>query len=255
MLRLNHEARDRLKQKEKIYMLCKLPIACMSRPNAVVLGDLFESQWGIQVDPFYVLTKEQIAQKNIEPWLFWPLISGPSFLDDEVVTDSFGNPTTDPKFYILNCRLSEEEIKGKYPALWRYLEQGKRQGLDKINRHRDHWKSEKPKSEPIFFSAPILFANGKFIYNESIAKATDEYTILYPSLQMQMRMMKTDTSMRQIWEALRASESDIPLENIPMDLVVDVLKWAKFLLKFGPQKLPNGWDSQKSALSVFIKSI
>ena len=59
--------------------------------------------------------------------------------DDEIPADSDGNPLLERRLYLLDCPLTEGDIKTRYPSLWEYLEEGKSRRVAKryLCRHPD----------------------------------------------------------------------------------------------------------------------
>lgn len=188
------------------------------KSEALALGDLFKIKRGIATgsNKFFILSKEQIITRSLPMECFHPILPSPRYLkSDEVVCDSDGNPQTEPHHYLLDCRLSEHEIKIKYPTLSEYLQTGKPVISERyLCTHRKPWYSQEYRPP-----APILFTyigrlNTKrgrpfrFILNNSKATAPNVYLMLYPKSFLSFKLRHQPGLLRQIWVLL--NQIDIP---------------------------------------------
>ena len=115
----------------------------------------------------------------------------------------------DRQLFLLDCRLSEDEVSARYPQLWSYLEKGK-EGISEgyLCRSRKVWyfQEERP-------PAPILCTyigrsdtkSGRpfrFILNHSKATAANVYLLLYPKPTLARAISRDCSLLRRMWEAL-----------------------------------------------------
>jgi len=93
-----------------------------------VLGDFFSIKRGLATgdNRFFIMTPEQIRERNLPMEFFTPILPGPRHLPSDIVdADSAGCPKLARQLFMLDCRLSENEIKRQSPELFDYLQSGK----------------------------------------------------------------------------------------------------------------------------------
>jgi adenine-specific DNA-methyltransferase len=183
-----------------------------SHQATVTVGDLFTIRRGVATggNDFFILTREQAANLTIPPHFLTPILPSPRALPcDEIEADDQGEPTIDPRLYLLTCSLSETEIRRDHPTLWAYLEQGKAEGIDRryLCTHRTPWYAQERRQ-----AAPLLCTymgrqNGqgspfRFILNHSRAIAANVYLMLYPKPMLHQALLRDPATLRSIWRAL-----------------------------------------------------
>ena len=181
------------------------------------LGDFFEIKRGLATgdNNFFILDREQIAKLGMEMSFFKPILPSPRYLKTDLVTsDSKGVPQIDPQFFLLNCYLSEEEIKEKHPAIWGYLQSGLEKTSKKyLCRSRKKWYWQEQRSATNFLCSYMGRGsdNGspiRFILNLSDAIVTNSYLMLYPKERLQRIISDNPDSIYRIWESLKAIGGD-----------------------------------------------
>ena len=93
------------------------------------IGDIFSIKRGIATggNEFFVLSEDKVRQHNIPREFLRPILpSARNLKIDEVFSNDLGEPTLIEHLYLLDCQLSESEIKRSHPSLWEYLEKGKK---------------------------------------------------------------------------------------------------------------------------------
>ena len=178
-----------------------------------VLGDFFRIKRGLATgdNSYFILTAKEIECRALPYEAFRPILPGPRYLpEDEVAADGAGNPVLDRRLFLLDCPLEEAEIEKKYPALWRYLEEGKSRDISKryLCRHRRPWYAQERRPP-----APIVCTylgrsdkkNGRpfrFILNHSQATAANVYLMLYPNEAVARVLLARPALTRRIWQLL-----------------------------------------------------
>ena len=188
---------------------------------------------------FFVLTEEEIERRGLPPSVMRPLLPSPRHLPDEVATDQDGNPVLEKRLFLLDCRLPEEVVRQRYPALWRYLEEGKARGVASrhLCRGRNPWYAQERRLPTRFVCTYIGRMNkrrGKpfrFILNHSQATAANVYLLMYPH-EAVARLLRDDPALaRQVWQAL----CDIPADA----LLSEGRVYGGGLHKIEPRELGN----------------
>jgi len=179
------------------------------------LSDLFYIKRGIVTgaNAFFILTAEQIKAHNLPRAFFVPILPSPRYLPtNEIEADENGNPALDQQLFLLSCNLPENVVRAKYPALWKYLQEGVRDGINKryLCRHRSPWYSQENRpASPLLctYMGRVSSGNGqpfRFILNHSQATAPNVYLLLYPKPAVAHELRAKPELLRAIWRALAA---------------------------------------------------
>ena len=180
-----------------------------------VLGDFFKIKRGLVTgnNRYFILSDEEIMERELPFEAFRPILPSPRYLpNDEVAADKKGNPILDRRLFLLDCPLMEEEIRSKYPTLWKYLEEGKAQGIAEryICRHRRLWYTQENRPPAPFVCTYLGRSDKKngrpfrFILNCSQATAANVYLMLYPKRPTARALAADPTLKRRLWELLNA---------------------------------------------------
>ena len=210
--------------------------------DAPVLSDFFTIKRGLATgdNSYFILPAEEIERRELPYEAFRPILPSPRYLtDDEVPADSDGNPLLERRLFLLDCSLPEEEIKSKYPVLWRYLEEGKsrRTATRYLCRHRRPWYAqEKRPAAPLVCT--YLGRNDtksgrpfRFILNDTRATAANVYLMLYPKPPLARAVAQRPALMRRIWQFLN--------EIHPAALLGEGRVYGGGLHKLEPKELGN----------------
>lgn len=213
-----------------------------SRKTVPTIADFFQIKRGIATgdNGFFILDEETIAKRGLPMELFRPILPSPRYLpDDEVSTDKDGNPQVGRRLFLLDTRLSEEEIESRFPALTTYLEEGKAKGVHEgyICAHRSPWYVQENRP-----TAPIVctyLGRGdvksgrpfRFILNNSRAVIANVYLAMYPTLLLQRYLARDPGLIRRVWQILN--------EIKPEELLGEGRVYGGGLHKLEPKELAN----------------
>lgn len=176
------------------------------------LIDFFTIKRGIATgeNKFFILTWDEIEQRGLPFEMFRPILPSPRYLPgDEIKSDQEGLPLLDRRLFVLDCSLPEDEVRKRFPRLWKYLEPGIGGVSERyLCRTRKVWYSQENRPP-----APILctyFGRSdaksgrpfRFILNHSKSTAANVYLLLYPKPALARAMSRDPAVLRRIWEIL-----------------------------------------------------
>lgn len=190
-----------------------------SESSAPTLADLFEIKRGLATgnNRYFILPIEEIRERGLPIDAFRPILPSPRYLPrNEVLADETGNPVLDRRLFLLDCRLSEEEIKDKLPALAAYIEEGKSLGIaDRyLCRHRSPWYTQENRPPAPFLCTYLGRSDKKngrpfrFILNHSMATAANVYLLLYPKEPLRRAIAESPDLKRQVWSFLNGIRAE-----------------------------------------------
>ena len=188
------------------------------------LGDFFNIKRGLATgdNDFFILSKEQIDDHKLDMTFFTPILPSPRYLKcDEVFSDSNGYPQLDTQLFLLNCTLSEDELKEKNPSVWEYLNSGKEITAQKyLCKKRKVWYYQENRVATPFLCSYMGRGNNersvpfRFILNHTNAIATNSYLMLYPKDSLKEAIIHSPDILHKIWSALvEISANDLESEG------------------------------------------
>ncbi len=182
--------------------------------EAPTLGDYFTIKRGLATgdNGFFILSKEQIMELDLDMAFFTPILPSPHKLkENEIFKDNLGYPLLETQYFLLNCSLSEEDLKANHPGLWAYLESGKETtGKKYLCRNRKKWYFQERRSATPFLCSYMGKSKSeidnpfRFILNHTDAVATNSYMMLYPKENILKVLSRNPESSFDIWKALRS---------------------------------------------------
>jgi predicted RNA methylase len=191
-----------------------------SVPAKITLGDLFDIKRGLATgdNGFFIMTREQIEQRGLPIECFTPVLPSSRHIpENEIMADQDGLPDLDKPLFLLDTRLSEDEIAAKYPALKAYLDTGKMGEKSVSSRYlcqarRPWYGQEKRPAAPIICTYMGRGRAGakpfRFILNHSEATACNVFLMLYPKPVLTRAAAKHPDIMRTVWTFLNDIETD-----------------------------------------------
>ena len=222
-----------------------------SRLATPTLSDFFHVKRGVATgdNSYFILAEEDIKARGLPMEVFCPILPSPRYLlDDAVEADECDNPKTERRLFLLNTRLSEDEIQNRFPSLWVYLEEGKGRGLQEryLCSHRSPWYSQENRPP-----APIVctyLGRGdtkrgrpfRFILNSSRATVANVYLAMYPTPLLARALNQDPTLIRRIWVILNKLD--------PAQLLGEGRVYGGGLHKLEPRELGNVDASSISTL-------
>lgn len=198
----------------------RFPMAAIRNKVAgPTLADFFQIKRGLATgdNKYFILDAEGIASRSLPLELFRPILPSPRYLpDNEVLADENRVPLLEHRLFLLDTRLSEEGIVGRYPALFDYLQNGRSQGIHEryLCRHRDPWYAQENRPPaPIVctYLGRVDARNGRpfrFILNNSRATVANVYLAMYPTPILARAMKDDSTLIRRVWIALNQIAPD-----------------------------------------------
>jgi adenine-specific DNA-methyltransferase len=186
--------------------------------GAATLGDYFRVQRGVATgaNEFFIMSAEQALERGIARQWLRPILPGPRHLQlDEVAADAAGNPQLARPRWMLDCRLSEQQVREQHPALWRYLEAGSaRVAGGYLCSRRAPWYAQELRA-PTYFLCTYM-ARGRrdgrlqrFIFNRSQAIAANSYLMLYPRASLERFIRRDAERARLVWQLLSCIGADV----------------------------------------------
>ena len=182
------------------------------------LADFFEIKRGLATgdNGFFFMTRDQIAARDLPMKFFKPILPGPRHLESDIVeAESDGTPRLARQLFMLDCRLPEVKVKECYPALWAYLQTGKRTVAETyLCSRRSPWYAQENRPPPPFICTYMGRNMAKrdkpfrFILNRSQATAANVYLLLYPKPMLAKALLANPSLSQQIWEFLNGIEAE-----------------------------------------------
>ncbi len=173
------------------------------------VGDLFVARRGLVTggNEVFVLAEERARALGLPAEVLRPLLPPPRRLRvSEVLADERGMPSNTERVVLVDCRLSEAEVRDRHPALHRYLEAGRaRVGEGYLCRRRTPWYTQEARSP-----APIVctyMGRGdraglakplRFVRNRSEAVVSNVYLQLTPRPGLSLSEAQLDAVWRQL---------------------------------------------------------
>lgn len=179
-----------------------------------LLGDLFRITRGIATgsNSFFIVPRDETSSLQIPERFLKPILPSPRFVDTLVIeSESDGYPCLPKQLCLLDCKLTEAEIKGSHEQLWRYLQRGKAKGIHTgyLASRRYPWYAQEQRP-PAPFLCTYMGRKGqngspfRFLWNKSRATAANVYLLLYPKPPLQAACDANPDSYQMIFSFLQS---------------------------------------------------
>jgi hypothetical protein len=182
------------------------------------LKDYFDVKRGIATggNDFFIMEEARILDLGLPFEFFRPVLPSARYVQiTEIESDEFGNPVLPQRLFLLDCRLSEEEIVRNYPRLWDYLESGRESvGSGYLCKSRKCWYFQEQRDAPMLICTYMgrqSTENGsafRFILNNSKATVTNSYLALYPRKSLAESFAQNPLLKKTVWELLNTIAPD-----------------------------------------------
>lgn len=190
-----------------------------TRSGAATLSDFFKIKRGLATgdNGYFILSEAKIQAVGLPMEVFKPILPSPRYLlDDEVKSRPDGTPDIERRLFLLDPRLSEDEIRKRFPALLAYLEEGKERGLHEryLCSHRALWYTQENRPAPPIICTYIGRSDKKngrpfrFILNNSQATVANVYLAMYPAPRLARAIESDKTLLRRVWRTLNMLTAD-----------------------------------------------
>lgn len=177
------------------------------------LSDFFQIKRGLATgnNSYFILSEEEIAARGLPMETFTPILPSPRYLQqDEVKARKDGTPDIERRLFLLDTKLTEDEIRRRFPALAAYLDEGKAKGLHEryLCKHRPLWYGQENRPPASIVCTYLGRGDAKsgrpfrFIFNGSRATVANVYLALYPTRVLVSELDRDHSLLRKIWIAL-----------------------------------------------------
>jgi adenine-specific DNA-methyltransferase len=184
----------------------------------ILFGDLFQVRRGLATgnNRFFILPRAEARRIGLPVEFLRPILPAPRQMSEQVIeANPDGFPKLDPQLALLDCRLTELEIKKRYPNLWCYLEGGKRKCIHEkyLTSRRSPWYSQEDRPAPPFLCTYMgRNSNGRkpfrFLWNKSQATAHNVYLLLYPRNILQEVLTRDPSLQAAVFAALQSLDTE-----------------------------------------------
>lgn len=212
------------------------------RNGTPTLSDFFQIKRGIATgdNSYFVLSEDEIAARGLPMEVFTPILPSPRYLQqDEVKARKDGTPDVERRLFLLDTKLTEGEIRRRFPALANYLEEGKAKGLHEryLCKHRSLWYAQENRPPAPIVCTYLGRGDAKsgrpfrFILNGSRATVANVFLAMYPTPVLARALARDSTLIRRVWKALN--------ELTPDELLGEGRVYGGGLHKLEPRELAN----------------
>lgn len=171
-----------------------------SKWSEIRVRDIFDIRRGIATgaNDFFVMNRESATRLGIPQQALRPVLPKARMLKTDIVDRApDGYPRVEPQLCLVDCDLSEEQIRIQFPSFADYLLRARDSGILNRNlvRNRHPWyKQERRRPAPFLCTYMGRGRPGtppiRFIWNKSDAVATNTYLMLYPRTRLASLLKK-----------------------------------------------------------------
>lgn len=180
------------------------------RSSIPTLSDFFQIKRGLATgdNSYFILSEDEIKTRGLPMEAFIPILPSPRYLqEDEVKPRMDGSPDIAHRLFLLNTKLSEEEIHNRFDTLFAYLEEGKARRLPEryLCSHRSPWYTQENRPPAPIVCTYLGRSDAKtgrpfrFILNCSRATVANVYLAMYPTPLMSRELARDSTLLHKVW--------------------------------------------------------
>jgi adenine-specific DNA-methyltransferase len=191
--------------------------------DSLTLAELFTIRRGLATgaNGFFLMEREEARRLELPEAFLKPILPGPRYVNQQIVeSEGDGFPALSPQRVLLDCRLPEQEVRERYPALWRYLESGREAGLTEgylLQRRSPWWLQEQREPAPFLCTYMGRSAEGRspfrFLLNRSAAVVHNVYLMLYPKPTLQQWLAEAPGRDTELLERLNGLDKDTLMQE------------------------------------------
>ena len=194
----------------------RFPAAAIRKSsNSATLSDFFQIKRGIATgdNRYFILSEADVASRGLPREVFTPILPSPRYLPiDEVKARKDGTPDIERRLFLLDTKLTEQQIASRYPKLAAYLNEGRSRGLHEryLCKHRALWYGQEHRPPAPIICTYLGRGDSKrgrpfrFILNSSRATVANVYLAMYPTPLLARALSRDVTLIRRIWMALNS---------------------------------------------------
>ncbi len=184
--------------------------------RVVILSDLFSIKRGIATgfNEFFIIPRRIAEERGLPKEFLTPILPSPRLIQDPVIeSGEDGHPILDDQRVLVDCGISEEQVKRSYPRLWEYLCHGEAEGIREryLVAQREPWYSQEQRPPAPFLCTYMGrgVSGGKpfrFFWNRSRATAPNVYLMLYPRGELQRFLEEHPGSEKVVFDLLQSMD-------------------------------------------------
>ncbi len=204
------------------------------------IGDILKVNRGLATgaNAFFIMERNIAMQLGIPAIALRPVLPKARALNTNIIErEPDGYPKIFPQLCLLDCGLSLEEIRLKYPLFLEYLENAPEEvKKSTLVRGRKPWYHQEQRQPPPFLCTYMGRGSNNcdplyFLRNKSDAVATNTYLMLYPREILAKVILKQPDVLEKVFELLMETSSD--------ELVSSGRVYGGGLHKIEPKELLN----------------
>ncbi len=204
------------------------------------IGDLFTVHRGLATgaNAFFIMERSVAAQRGIPEIALRPILPKARTLETDVIErEKDGYPRVFPQLCLLDCGLSQEEIRITYPSLLDYLKTAPEKVLKStLVRGRKPWYRQEQRQPSPFLCTYMGRGSSScvplyFLWNKSDAVASNTYLMLYPHEALGRLVTEQPDTLGRVFALLKEISSQ--------DLLANGRVYGGGLHKIEPKELLN----------------
>lgn len=175
-------------------------------------SDFFRIQRGIATgcNKFFILNRKEASDRGLPEAYLRPILPSPRHLKETVIeADEEGYPIVEPQLCVIDCDLSENEVREHHPSLWEYLRTAEERGIRNgyLLKKRSPWYKQERRDPAPFLCTYMGRGTAdkqpfRFIWNRSHAISTNLYLMLTPHKSLASMLKRHPERMGDLFSLL-----------------------------------------------------